>query len=678
MTRRRPGAVFPLLCVLAAPAALAGQQDTLPRDTAVFRIEGISIQAQRPVTTIGGASAVEVRVDSLGLPAAPTAEEVLRELPAVHVRTNSRGQAEVSVRGSESRQVAILLDGVPLTLNWDARTDVSVLPAGAVRDINFVRGLSSILHGPNVLGGVVEMNLARGGDYPQEASWSFNAGVDHVGSYATSAQATRPFETDDGTGLVRFGVGWRDSPGAPLADGIREPVPGRRDLRLNTDMQNLDGFLALRYTDEDGAWGSFSAAGHQAERGIAAELGTEDARFWRYPHISRGIVAVSGGTGIQRTPFGEGDLEASVGLDLGRTEILSYQSRGYDAVDGTEDGEDRTVTVRLLGDHTLGRRADLRASMTFADINHDEVVDGETRSFQQRLFSAGAETVVRLVEDPGAALQGLRLSFGGAYDRGSTPETGGLQSLGVVEDWGARVGLSALTNDGRTLYHLGLSRRGRFPSLRETYSEALNRFVPNPELGPERLVAVEGGVTTALGSGEIQLVGFHHRLTDAIRRITFPDGRRQRINSEELTSTGVEVLLSQSFGPLSLGGDLTLQAVELTDPETALSTEPENLPEQEGRLWVRAPLAAGVSGRAEAEYIGAQFCQDVDTGQDVELDGGTWLNAVLSRVWRLGRGGTGRNVETSLRGENLTGTALYDQCGLPRPGRIFRFQVRVF
>ena len=144
--------------VLGAPAG-AQQRDTVRTDTMVFRIEEIRVQARRPVTTVGGASAIEVTVDSLGLSAAPTVEEVLREIPSVHVRTNSRGESEISVRGSESRQVALLVDGVPISLGWDARTDVSVLPAAAAHEVTLVRGLSSILHGPNVLGGVVEMKV---------------------------------------------------------------------------------------------------------------------------------------------------------------------------------------------------------------------------------------------------------------------------------------------------------------------------------------------------------------------------------------------------------------------------------------------------------------------------------------------------------------------------------------
>jgi len=673
------GAVMVLTCVGRVPAS-AQQRDTVRTDTMVFRIEEIRVQARRPVTTVGGASAIEVTVDSLGLAAAPTVEEVLREIPAVHVRTNSRGEAEISVRGSESRQVAILVDGVPLTLGWDARTDVSVLPAGATHEVNLVRGLSSILHGPNVLGGVVEMSVARGTSFPARASAEFSGAYDGVGGYSTAAHAAVPFETGSGRWLVRAGAGLRDSPGAPLAGGVIEPVPTEESLRLNTDMSSVDGFLALRYARDGGGWMSFAASTFQAHRGIAGELGAEEPRLWRYPHISRTIVATSVGTGDRATPFGRGDVEASVGVDLGRSEIRSYATRAYDQITGTEDGDDRTLSLRLLADHTVGDRGDLRAAFTVADIRHDATVDGELSKYQQRLGSLGAETVWRLVDDHDGAIEALRLSVGGALDRGQTPLTGGLPSLGTLDDWGARLGLTALTNGGNTLFHAGVSRRGRFPALRETYSEALNRFQPNPDLHPEHLLAFEGGVTTRLGDGDLQLVGFHHRLSDAIRRITLPDRRRMRVNSDRLESTGVEVLASQTWSGLSVGGALTLQAVKLIDPSTALSTEPENLPETAGSAWVRIPLTAATTLGAEADYTGAQYCQDPNTGADVKLDGGTWLNADVAHVWALPPSGVGllTRLETRLSADNLTDTALYDQCGLPRPGRLLRFQIRLF
>ena len=76
----------------------------------------------------------------------------------------------------------------------------------------------------------------------------------------------------------------------------------------------------------------------------------------------------------------------------------------------------------------------------------------------------------------------------------------------------------------------------------------------------------------------------------------------------------MEIIFSQSFGETSVGGDLTFQAVTLTDPGTSLSREPENMPERAGRAFVRLPLVAGITATGEAEYTGPQFCQDPNSG----------------------------------------------------------------
>jgi iron complex outermembrane recepter protein len=673
---RAPLFLLQLAALVALPAAATAQADTTAVDSTVYRIEGLSIQMQRPVTTIGGASAIEVEAEVLDLPASPTAGELLRALTGVHVRTNSRGQDEVSVRGSESRQVAIIFDGVPLTLAYDARTDVSVLPAAAFQDISFVRGLSTLLHGPNVLGGVVEMNLTGGGDrrVPIRRTVEFAASVDHVGGYSTGANGVLPFSTRGGEGAILLGGGYRDSPGVTLPGGVTEPVPGD-DLRLNTDFSNLDGFLGVRYTTEDGAWTSLSATSHTGERGIAAELGAEDPRLWRYPSIRRTIVAASAGTGDRATPFGRGDLRVSLGFDDGITDIRSYQTRDYRELAGFENSDDRTLSLRVLGDHSLGQRGEIRSSFTWADIRHDENVDGDFRAFQQRLFSVAGETMWRLVDAPDRAVSSLRLSAGGAWDRGTTPVSGGLEPLPTMDDWGARVGLSALLGSGSTVIHAGASRRGRFPALREAYSEALDRFEPNPGLRPEHLFALEAGVTTRVGDGEVQFVGFRHELDGAIRRVSLPNGRRQRINSDRLLSQGVELFVSQALGEVELGGELTLQSVELVNPATSVNTNPENVPERFGTAHARFPVGSGFTSTLEAEYTGAQWCIDPDSGEDVRLDGGSWLNTALSKVWTLS---AGRRIETRLSAANLADSALYDSCGLPRAGRLFRLQLRVF
>jgi iron complex outermembrane receptor protein len=670
-----------LVVLLIGADAAAGQvRDTTRTDTTIFRIGEIVVQAARPVATVGGASAIEVRLDSLAMPAAPTLEGVLREIPFVHVRTNSRGEAEITMRGSESRTVAVLVDGVPLTLGWDARTDVSVVPATAPQELTLIRGLSSVLYGPNTLGGIVEVGVGRGATRGTR-SLQFTAGVDHLGGYSTSVGITAPVETYSGRWLVRAGGGYRNLPGVPLADDVIEPIPTDDGLRLNTDVDHKDGFAAVRYTADGGAWFSASGSGFSAERGIAAELGSSDPRLWRYPDLWRVVAVGSGGTGDRETPFGRGDIEASFGVDVGRTEIESFATRDYQNVIGTEDGDDRTYTLRLLADHTVGSRADLRTAFTYADISHDEVLDdGPVNEYRQRLWSFGAESVVRLIERGQGTFQNLRLSFGGVVDRGDTPESSDKPPLGTLTDWGARVGLTAAVADGDALLHAGVSRRVRFPALRELYSGALNRFEPNPDLTPERLVAAEAGITARIGAGELQAVGFHHRLNDAIVRITLPNRLLKRVNRDQMRSTGLELLGSYAFGPVSVGGDLMLQHVELIDPEQDETREPENQPFVTGSLNARFPLPLEVQGIAEARYTGSQFCLDFDTGADRRLDAGTRFNAEAARTFMLRSAGSPwiSRLEARVAVDNIADEAIYDQCGLPQPGRLLRFQIRLF
>jgi iron complex outermembrane receptor protein len=683
-SRWRGIALLTLLATAGAAGAVRAQAgrdsaraDSIRRATALPDLE---VRGVRPVLTTGGSAAVRARLDSLPLPPGATLEQTLRQLPMLHLRRNARGEAEISARGSESRQVAVLVDGIPLTLAWDARADVSVLPSTAFQEVSFTRGLSSMLYGPNVLGGVIELPVGHSSIRPERSTAEVQSGVDHVGGFGGSASMMLPIRGATGQWLFRGGVGYRNTPGTPLADGVVEPLPGRDNLRVNTDAKSLDGFTALRYQSVGGTWFSLAATTFKAERGAAAELGFSNARFWRYPEISRTLAIVSAGTGDHRSPFGgRGDLEASFGVDLGKTDIDTYTARDYTTQNGFEDGKDRTLTFRALGDQTLGSRGDLRTAFTVSEIRHDEFLPAGEARYRQRLMSIGAETNWRLI-DMGRGINALRLSVGAAYDVGKTPESGGRPKQPTLTELGARIGMTMVAAEGRLLAHAGVSRRGRFPALRELYSGALNRFTPNPDLKPENLVAVEAGITARLGSSsELQLVGFRHQMNDAVVRITLPDNTFQRVNRNRLTSAGVELLGSTVLGPLALGGDLTLQHVDLTNTQASITNRPENLPNVFGGAYLSAPLLLGMFLGAEARYTGNQFCIDPATGDDVKLAGGAVFNGDVGREFRLKAGGGWfSRIEARLSVENLGDKLLYEQCRLPEPGRLLRFQVRLF
>jgi len=397
---------------------------------------------------------------------------------------------------------------------------------------------------------------------------------------------------------------------------------------------------------------------------------------------SRTLAVLSAGSGFHESPFGgRGDVEASVGFDRGRTDIDAYTSRDYDEIDTFEDGKDRTLTLRLLADQTLGSRGDLRGAFTWSDIRHHESIPAGRFEYEQQLMSLGLENSWRLLES-GGAIDALTLSVGGAYDHAETPKAGGRETQEPLSEFGGRLGLTAFVADGRTVLHAGVSRRGRFPALRELYSGALGRFLPNPDLEPEKLLTTEAGATTRLGHGRFQTVVFHNLLKDAVVRITLDDEERhfKRVNRNELKSTGLELMAGYGLGPVEFSANATVQSIDLTDTEANETHRPENLPEVFGDLGVRFPVVLGLIGNAEVAYTGDQFGIDASTGEDAELGAEAVFNASLSRSWpaHVSWGaGVFTRVEARLAIDNIGDVAVYDAWSLPEPGRRARFELRI-
>jgi hypothetical protein len=108
--------------------------------------------------------------------------------------------------------------------------------------------------------------------------------------------------------------------------------------------------------------------------------------------------------------------------------------------------------------------------------------------------------------------------------------------------------------------------------------------------------------------------------------------------------------------------------------------QPENLPEVFGGVHASLPLPLGFHAVTEARYTGRQFCIDPGTGDDARLGAGAVVNAEVARTWRLNATGGGwfGRLDTRVAVDNAGDVALFDQCGLPRAGRMVRVQFRVF
>jgi len=386
---------------------------------------------------------------------------------------------------------------------------------------------------------------------------------------------------------------------------------------------------------------------------------------------------VSANTGVLSSPLGTGSVEIGVGMNNGNLKIETFADRNYGSVTGEELGDERTLTARALLTHSLGA-ATLRASYTSADVRYEETLSpAAPADYRQKLASTGVE-----VEAP----VGARTTVAGGivFDRASTPLTGGrTPGQEPFDNTGWRVGVSHELNQ-RARLHASASQRSRFPALRELYSGALNRFRPNPELKPETLLGFEGGFTLnnivpSIAQSTFQLIGFRHQMDDAVVRITLSNPTRfQRVNRDRIESTGAELLGGFVFGAdpdraVSLNGDATLQTIKIFD-QTA-NDQPrraENNPERRGRVEVGVPLPSQARAFATARYTGTQYCLNADTRNEDELQARSVADLAVQRNFRVANSGPFRFLRALVSFDNVGNTAVYDQCGLPQPGRTLR------
>ena len=671
---------------VSPPTPTLSAQDT----TEVVRLRTLSVEVPRPIATTGGTSAIEISLDSIGIGAAPTMEELLRTMPTVQIRANSRGEAQPDLRGAEDRQIAIFLDGVPITVGWDHRTDISVIPLTAVRKMTLYRGLSSMLHGPNVLGGAIEFDVGRGSSFNAPVSPFLGAGsVDQEGGMSTAGTAGATVEGDAGTWVFRGGGGYRDSPGVTVPSGATDDSRLRNDLlrdsnnrRLNSDRRLADGFVAARFHGAGGAWLSTLVTASDTERGVPPEAHVDDPRLWRYPNQSRQFLTMSGGTGTRDTRSGQGDLEVSFGLDRSTTQIDEYATPAYNTVVDGETGTTTTLTGRILGDHDFEAGPEVWTALTVSSVGHTEdFMSGDSFEYQQRLWSLGGEVEVGsedvLRSDRGAT----RWTIGASLDGSDTPLSGDKEPLGAMWDWGVRAGVSRTAAGGNVLMHAGFSRRTRFPSLRELYSGALGRFRPNPDLRPESLKAGEAGITITDGDNQLQIVGFHHRLTDGIVRVSTvtPGGAKfQRVNRDQVRSTGVELLTAGTLGAFTYGGSLTLQRVRIRDPvASGLDEMAEYAPALSGTANLGAMMPGEVAVTGFFRVRGVQYCQNFEVAGLDRMDASATVDLEARRALYSGSGASGWALEGTVGVANLTDSTVLDQCGLPQPGRTLRIQFNI-
>ena len=579
--------------------------------------------------------------------------------PSASVRTNSRGEALVYLRGSGERQVTVLFDGAPLTVPWDRRVDLSAVPAGMVGEVAVAQGASSVVWGPNALGGAVDLR-ARRLDAPGALTVAETSLSLPLGARAAAASLW-----SDGRRSLSVAADLEAVPGGEaLATDLPFSQSGR--LRTNTDRSRrgaaVRGDWALSPQTELGA----TLLGVDGGKGVAPEGHLDPAeasvRFWRYGRVRTllGIARLRHRGGPDRPV----DVDVSAWAAGFSQQIDQYGSAAYEALDDRQQDRDRSVGARVVAaaETPAGRLTGALFGLGAEHRQTDGLAAAPAETFRHAEWSAGAEWQRRIV--------GLTLSAGGGIDGLTPTETAGRASAGAFQAWTAHGG-ARLQLTPRWAARGGAGRKARFPSMRELFGEALGRFALNPDLRPETARLAEVAVEHAGPRLSGELVAFGRWTSGTIEQERLADGRRRRVNLGASRVLGLEASGAARRGRLRLDATATLLALDATDGAGAPAVLSET-PDALGRLSLSYAPPSGPG--AALELVGTG--RAVSPGPDGPIDLAPSVRVGARVGWRAALAGLGLG-EAFVRADNVFDAASFPQAGLPLPGRTLRLGLRL-
>ena len=481
------------------------------------------------------------------------AASLVESLPGVHVRRFGADDSftTLSIRGTSSSEVAIVLAGVPLTGAADPSLDLATLPLwpGAVARVH--RSFAPAALGPGSLGGTLVLDPPR----------------------ATSPEATDVWAAVGSFGAARLRVGdVRDLGGSRVATAVSAS-------RADDDFSYLDPTASSAGRE---VFSERQNAGHAAANGLVA---------WavpvRWSASSAGTLTVTTllqdrhqelpGTVLAPTPFAwlDSDRELASAELTGTADNGTWSARAWGRREGSElhDAPASPALGPTRADETIaatggsiGWRGRPAPNATI-----EARIDGSVERFEPGLYEGAPAPPVASRGSAGAAFDAdwhpmdrLAVGASGRLDGWTDSTSDGTSSgSGQVRPTG-HVGIESTLDPVTLAAHAGATARP--PSFVELYGDR-GAFLGDPSLRPESAWTVDAGARAARRVGAarfaVEIVGFGTWAQDLITFVpTGAYGRAKATNIGRARLTGAEVDARVAAGPLELRAAYTGLATE--------------------------------------------------------------------------------------------------------------------
>lgn len=495
-----------------------------------------------------------------------TVVKALDLLPGVTMTSGGqRNEQMVYVRGFDSRQVPLFVDGIPVYVSYDGNVDLARFTTYDLASIEVAKGFSSVLYGPNTLGGAINLISRK-----PVKTFEGNIGVAVMANDKLSSNGTGTninLGTNQGMWYAQLGLSYLDKDGYSLSDDFRpvaaQPAGERRNAYSNDKKINLKVGLTPNKTDEY----ALNYINQKAEKGSPPYAGTAiTPNYWQWPKWDKESLYFISNTAIGQASY---------------VKVRAYYDKFTNALSSYDDARYSTMTKNssfksYYNDHTYGGSVELGTKLTDAntlklslhikeDFHNEHNLGEPDQESQDRTTSIGIEDTQRLTEK-------LDLVVGASYDTRKGEK---------AQEYAPAVGLynfklsdtSAFNPQAGLIYHTSetgnayatVARKSRFPTIKDRYSGRFGTAVPNPDLDVERSTNYQVGISEKMLSNlRVDAALFYNDITNMIQSVRVPNSActsppcSQAQNIGKVAAQGFELGLTSALTQtLELGGNYT-------------------------------------------------------------------------------------------------------------------------
>lgn len=429
----------------------------------------------------------------------------------------------VNIRGTNSNQSLILIDGVRVNNATNGLPPLNAIPLNSIERIEIVRGTSSSLYGADAIGGVV--NIITRSDTDRPFSAYANAGV---GTYATTQYDAGFSGAKDGWSYSLFG-------GYGQSKGFNATTPSNYNQNPDGDSyyrSNIGG--SLGYTWSPGQ--TLTVQTYQSKVNGSYDAGA--------PYFGdRGIQTLSNNIITSRnviSSFWTSTLRAGFTTDIYKTVNVDASQNFFNTPDGKQHF--RTNQSQYVWQNDLSFSPTQIVSLAYERLDQhvdgslvDNISPGLVNYQQTSRFTNSLLAIYRGTWGPQSVQASVRNDDNSQF---GNVTTGSLSyGLEFTPQWKASIG----ANTGF-----------RAPNFNELYWPVTPFFMGNPTLKPERSQNFEASLKYASDKTELGLIFYRNNIDNLILNEPLIPGDMfspyTPMNIDRALITGMTLTGSQKIG----------------------------------------------------------------------------------------------------------------------------------